>query len=513
VVEAAVEHVGATYGAIGVLTPDGRELDRFVVVGMGDDDRERIGRLPTARGILGLLVEQPEVVRLDDLGAHPASIGFPPGHPPMRSFLGVPIRVGDAVFGHLYLTEKRTGGPFTDADVEAAQALAAVAGLAIGNARLAEHAELRRAWVQAGTEAATALLSGEDPAGVLRDVVAEVAALTSADLTGILLPTPDDDTTLTIAAAVGPGGDDFEGVRVPLTATHVGRVYRSGVAAIVDDVGEDPVVGRHAHVAIEITRNYQTGIMAPLGTSPSMGLIAAMRLRGRPQFDPGLLEPLSAYATRTAIALALARTQDRERRLQVQADRDRIARDLHDHVVQRIFATALSLDRLSRSLEATQPEAADRLSRSVDDLDSTIAEIRAAIFELHQEDELRPASLRAQLSDVVRQVTEGHPLRRDMRLRGPVDDLPAELVPDLLAVVRELVTNVVRHAAASRVTVTLTVDAEVRLVVTDDGVGLDPSTERSGLANLADRAERRGGRMSTAPRTAGTQVRWAVPRS
>jgi signal transduction histidine kinase len=513
VVEAAVEHVGATYGAIGVLTPDGRDLDRFVVVGMGDDDRERIGRLPTGLGILRLLVDHPTPVRLDDLGTHPAAIGFPEGHPPMRSFLGVPIRVGDTHFGNLYLTEKRSAESFTDADCEAAEALAGVAGLAIENARLAERAELRRIWVQAGTKAATALLSGDDPVSVLRDVTSEAARLSGADLTGLLVPTPGHDRTLTVAAAVGPGAEDFEGVRIPLGATHVGAVYRGGVPVLLPDVGAEPADGHHAYVAIEIVREYESGIMAPMGPYPSLGMIVALRTRGRPQFDPALVELMDDYAGRTAVALALATTQARERRLQVQADRDRIARDLHDHVVQRIFATALSLDRLSRSLEDAQPAAAERLARNVDELDSTIAEIRAAIFELHQEDELRPASLRAQLSDVVRQVTEGHPLRRDVRLRGSVDDLSAEYVPDLLAVARELVTNVVRHAAASRVTVTLTVDDEVRLVVTDDGVGLPPGAARSGLTNLADRAERRGGRLTTVGRAVGTQVRWSVPRS
>jgi signal transduction histidine kinase len=212
------------------------------------------------------------------------------------------------------------------------------------------------------------------------------------------------------------------------------------------------------------------------------------------------------------MALALARTQARERRLQVQADRDRIARDLHDHVVQRIFATALSLDRLSRSLEAEHAEAAERLSGSVDELDSTIAEIRAAIFELQEQDRIPPATLRAQLADVVRQVTEGRLLRRDVRVRGAVEDLPSDLVSDLIAVVRELVSNVVRHASASRVTVTLHAEEEVRVVVTDDGVGLRPGSARSGLANLADRAERRGGRLSTVARPVGTQVRWTVPR-
>jgi signal transduction histidine kinase len=513
VVQAAVDHVDARYGALGVLTTDGTALDRFVVVGVDDEQRQRIGRLPEGRGVLGLLVEQPRVLRIDDLQAHPASVGFPPGHPPMRTFLGVPVRVGDALFGNLYLTEKRSGDPFTDADAEAVQALAAVAGLAIENARLAERAEQRRALLQAGTEVATALLSGTDAGTVLRSVASSVAALTAADLVGVLLPDRDDDEALTIAAAVGDGATDFEGVRVPLTATHVGRVHRSGVAAVVTDAGVDPVLDGHAEVAVEITRSLGPGLMVPLGSPPLVGMVVALRRRGREQFSPDLLEPVTAFAAQTAVALTLARSQARERRLQLQADRDRIARDLHDHVVQRIYATGLSLDRVARALEDRQPDAAARVAAAVGELDDTIAEVRAAIFELHQDDDRHPGGLRRSVADVVRRVTEGRALRRDVRVRGPVEDLPADLVSDVVAVVRELVTNVVRHAGASRVTVTLTADRDcLRVTVTDDGRGLDPATARSGLANLADRAERRGGRLSVPPRGAGTQVRWSVPR-
>ena len=160
IVRAAVRHVGATYGALGLLTPDGSRLERFVVVGMDQSDAERIGRLPEGKGILGLLVTDPTPLRLDDLTTHPAALGLPPGHPPMRSFLGVPIRVGEQVFGNLYLTEKRGGGSFSDADIEVARGLAAVAGLAITNARLAELSETRHRWGQASTEMATELLSG-----------------------------------------------------------------------------------------------------------------------------------------------------------------------------------------------------------------------------------------------------------------------------------------------------------------------------------------------------------------
>jgi signal transduction histidine kinase len=511
ILRAAVRHVDATYGALGLLTPDGRAVDRFVVVGMDDADAQRIGRLPTGQGILGLLVADPTPLRLDDLTEHPASIGFPPGHPPMRSFLGVPIRVGEAVFGNLYLTEKHGGRPFTDADTEVARALAAVAGLAITNARLAERSETRHRWGQAATEMATALLSGADPDDVLRAVSTRVSDLTGADMAGALTPSLDDDETLTIVAAVGSYGDDVEGVRVPLAGSYVGPTLAAGVPRLIEDISTMPVVGRRAAVVVELTRGYGPAMIVPLGSGADRGLLVTLRRRGAPQFDALDLELLTTFATRASVVLELARTQQRERRLQVQADRDRIARDLHDHVVQRIFATALSLDRLSRVLQPEQPEAAERLCRIVDELDGTMAEIRAAIFELHQEGGPEPATVRSQLADVVRQVTEGHDLRRDVRFQGLVDDLPRELVPDLVAVVRELVTNVVRHASASRVTVTVGSADEVTVAVADDGTGLPEVTARSGLANLTDRAERRGGRLTTFAGPSGTQVCWAVP--
>ena len=511
VLRAAVRHVGASYGALGLLTPDGSRLDRFVVVGLDDAEVRAIGRLPTGRGILGLLVADPTPLRLDDLSRHPAAVGFPPGHPPMRSFLGVPIRVGEAVFGNLYLTEKRGGGPFTDADTEIARALAAVAGLALENARLAERFETRARWGQTGTEMATALFSGADPDDVLRAACSRVSELTGADMTGALTPSVDDDAALTIVAAVGPAGDDVEGVRVPLAGSYVGPTLEAGVPRLIADISTMPVVGRRAAVVVELTASYGPAMIVPLGTPRDRGLLVVLRRRGAPPFLPDDLDALAAFAARASIVLELARTQQRERRLQMQADRDRIARDLHDHVVQRIFATALSLDRLSRALQPQDAAAAERLSQSVDELDQTMAEIRAAIFELHGEDGPEAATVRSSLAEVVRQATEGHDLRRDVRFRGPVDDLPRDLVADLVAVVRELVTNVVRHAAATRVTVTVGSANEVTVAVADDGIGLPEVTARSGLANVADRAERRGGRLRTSAGQSGTQICWTVP--
>ena len=509
VVRAAVDQVGAVFGALGVLTGDGRRLDRLVVVGTDPQEATRISAL-AARQTVHQFVTAPAVLRWDQLDIDPDRFGFPPGHPARGPFLAVPVRVAGALFGNLYLTQKSTAQPFTSADVEVVQALAGVAGLAIGNARAAEQAERGRRQFQAGTEIVTSLLSGAGEDDVLRAMADGVLELADADVAGVLCPT-DDEGVLVVSAAAGVDSADLEGVRIPLTATHVGSVHRSRLPAVIDDVAADPLLGMHAEVAVEITRGLGPGLMIPFDQPPTNGMVVAMRRRGRQPFEVGPHHPLVAFVTRTALALELARSQARERRLQRQSDRDRIARDLHDHVVQRIFATVLSLDRLSRSLEASQPGIASRLGRTIDELEATIAEIRAAIFELNEDDVTAP-SVRGRLSDVVRMVTEGAPLRRDLRLRGALDDLPREIVPDLVAVVRELASNVVRHAAAGRVTVSVDVDDEVRVIVTDDGTGLPEVHARSGLANLADRAERRGGRLVVSSGPAGTEVRWTVPR-
>ncbi|TFV54599.1 GAF domain-containing protein [Geodermatophilus sp. DF01-2] len=510
VVHAAVEHTGATYGALGVVDDEGTGFERFVVVGMDAAVRERIGRLPVGAGVLGLLLERPAPLRLDDLTRHPQAVGFPPGHPPMHSFLGVPVRVRNAVFGHLYLTVKRGGGPFTAADEAAATALAAAAGMAIANAELVERAEHRRAWAQAGTDIATALLSGADPDTVLRSIGERVAGLASADAAGVLVPSGDEDA-LTVVVAVGLDEGDVGGVRLPMVDSQLGVAHRTGVPRLVPDAGTATPGGQRAPVLGELTRRFGPTLIIPLGGRPALGTVVAMRLRGREPFEPDTLELAGAFAAQASVALELARSQQRERRLQVQADRDRIARDLHDHVVQRIFATGLALDRISRSLEEDHPEAAARLAERVDELDGTIARIRSSIFELHEADDASPDAVRARIVDVVRSITGGQGLRPDVRLRGDADDLPPVLLPDVVAVVRELVTNVVKHAQATRVTVTVTVDAEVCVVVTDNGVGLPTVGVRSGLTNLADRAERHGGRLTTSAGPSGTQIRWCVP--
>jgi signal transduction histidine kinase len=512
-VRAAAEHAGARYGALGVLTPDGQQLDRFVVVGTTEADAARIGRLPSGQGILRLLVDRPVPLRLDDLATHPSSVGFPAGHPPMHSFLGVPVRAGRSVFGHLYLTEKRDGHAFTAADEEAVLALAAAAGLAVENARLAEAAERRRAWAQAGAAVVTSLLSGTAPDVVLHEVAERVADLCAADLCGVLVPVDDDEDAFTVVAAAGEAGADTEGVRLPLAGTRLSEAHRNGVPALLDDITAVAERRPYPPVIRElVAAGYGPGLIVPLPGRRAPETVVALRMEGRAAFDTETLELASTFAAQVGVALELARSHQRERDLQVTADRERIARDLHDHVVQRIYATGLALDRISRSLEESVPDAAARIAERVDELDETIARIRTAIYGLHEAAGTSPTAVRARLGEVVRSVTEGHGLRVDLRVRDGSDDLPAGLVHDAVAAVRELLTNVVRHAGASRVAVEVQVDGELAVEVTDDGRGMPPVTARSGLANLADRAQRRGGRMVVTAGPPGTAVRWSVPR-
>jgi signal transduction histidine kinase len=271
-----------------------------------------------------------------------------------------------------------------------------------------------------------------------------------------------------------------------------------------------PLVSTRAAVVVELTEGYGPALVAPLGTGATGGLLVAMRAAGSTPFCPEELDLLETFAAQASVVLELARSQQRARRLQVQADRERIARDLHDHVVQRIFATALSLDRLGRSLESDRADLASALSQRVEDLHGTIARIRSSIFELHEAQDASAPAFRRRLADVLRSVTDGHGMQPDLRVRCDSDDLPPDLVTDIVAVVRELVTNVVRHAQARRVTVTVDVRDTARVVVTDDGRGLPPVTVRSGLANLADRAERRGGTLHCTSSSSGTEIRWTA---
>jgi len=506
IVEAATELVDARYGALGVIGPD-RSLTEFVYTGIDEETRQSIGHLPEGRGILGLLIAEPWPLRLRDLASHPASSGFPPNHPPMKRFLGVPVRVRDEVFGNLYFTEKR-GGDFTADDEAVVQALAAAAGVAVENARLFEETRLRQRWLEASSEVTTSLLSGVEADDALAQIAARARELTLADTATIALPDPESpDDALVVTVSVGAEAEAFRGARLPMEGSAAGRVYRSGVLETISDVGAEP-----AAAALPGPIPHGPALFVPLGAGgKALGTLMAANRAGRPGFDPALVGLTSAFAGQAALALQLADARRAEQQLAVYADRDRIARDLHDHVIQRLFASGMALEGMTRQVGS--PEVQAKLQRTVDDLDLTIREIRSTIFAL-QASPGEAAGLHQRLVTVVGEVTSDRGIVPDVYVSGPLDTLvPAEIGGHALAVIREALSNIVRHARARRASVTVNAGDTLRVEVTDDGIGMPAGGRRSGLGNLADRAEALGGTMQVlpGPQGKGTGVVWEVP--
>lgn len=507
IVNAATQLVGARYGALGVLDERGM-LSQFVHAGIDAATAELIGPLPTGHGVLGVVIEEQSPLRLTDLSHHPASAGFPAHHPPMTTFLGVPVRAHGAIFGRLYLTEKLDGQPFDDDDEVVVNALAAAAGIAIDNARLYDELRRRQRWLDASNEVTVQLLDGGDPVEALRLIANRAMELTEADYTLVAVPyldpgAPGVVTELTVAVCVGMGADTITGRRIPLAGTTTGAVYSDQVPRNVGRLALDLATG----LGIE----FGPALALPLGTSGSIaGVLLAVRSAGAPLFDESQLQVVASFADQAALALQHADSQAARRRLEMVADRDRIARDLHDHVIQRLFAIGLSLQstqRRSKSAEMT-----DRLNDHIDQLQDTIHDIRAAIFDLHMED-ADTLSLRTLVAEAVSELTAETPLRTTIRMSGPVGTLPTALVEQAEAVVREAVSNAVRHARAQQVTVTVSVDdRELVVSVADDGIGVPAVVARSGLHNLAQRATVLGGCFRLEPGVdGGTELLWSVP--
>lgn len=505
IVLAATELVGARYGALGVLDENGM-LGQFVNVGMDDDTRQRIGALPTGHGVLGVVIDDQLPLRLTDLSTHPASIGFPPDHPPMRTFLGVPVQGRGAVFGRLYLTEKLSGEDFTEDDEALVHALAAAAGIAIDNARLYEGVRSRQRWLEATGEVIVELLDGTDPGEALALIARRALELTDATYTLIALPTDRttpraDVTELTVAVCTGMGADTLTGRRIPVVGSTSGAVFLDSVARRVPLLTHELTHGsEHA---------FGPALVLPLGRGTSIsGVLLAIRTPDAPPFDQRQFEVVSSFADQAALALERAASQSARREVEVLADRDRIARDLHDSVIQRLFAIGLALQSTQR--RATAPDVSARLVGHIDQLHDVIQDIRTAIFDLQGDPDDVPG-LRAVLHGIVTELTADAPMRTSIRMSGPLDVVPAGLAEDAAAVLREAVSNAVRHSHAAELTVSVSVDDDLVIDVSDDGVGIADTVARSGLHNLAHRATAAGGTFSCARRGAGTQLLWAAP--
>jgi signal transduction histidine kinase len=506
IVEAAITLVRARYGALGIIGEGGR-LVEFVPVGLADDQIEAIHHWPEGRGLLGALITNPRPLRLPDISGSPMSSGFPPGHPPMRTFLGVPVRVRDEVYGNLYLTEKEGGAEFDEEDEALLVALAAAAGVAIDNAKLYEEARRQQRWLRASSEVTRRLLSGDPPDEVLALVTRQALEMSGADLVALALPTQDRQQ-LVIQHAAGAGAPEAIGLVFPVSASVSGEVLTSGEAVILQDFGHDERVADAAREHMPLG----PAIILPLGAPGDVrGVFTVGRDTGAMPLASEAVEMVQIFAAQAAIALELAEHRQDAERLAIFTDRDRIARDLHDLVIQRLYATGMSLQGAMPLL--TRPEAATRVSSAVDALDETIREIRSAIFSLQSRGDAKHHGLRAQVLEVVDEMSAALGFAPSLRLVGPLDEaVPADEGEQLLSALREALSNAARHAAASRVDVTVEVGDELILRVRDDGTGMGQTTRRSGLANMAERAVDLGGKLMIGPAEGGgTQLDWRVP--
>lgn len=497
---------GAKYAALGVIGGDGT-LEQFLHVGMADDTVRAIGELPKGRGVLGALIDNPKPIRLSRISEDPRSSGFPDGHPPMTTFLGVPIRSRDVVFGNLYLTDRADGGPFTAEDEELVLALAATAGTAIENARLYEESRRRQEWLRASGEISRQLLDPEaDYAETLHEIATSVKRLASADVVTLVTPTRDHPVQLEVIIATGAAERELIGIRYPTENSIAWRAMQDGQGVRLAFVDQHPDVYLHLRPYVPVSQ----AMALPLrGEAGPRGAIVAGRLIPHAPFTASDLDMAGTFAGQAAIALELNDARAVQQRLGVLEDRDRIARDLHDHVIQRLFAAGLSLQSIAATVEDDTLH--ERLSRTVGELDETIRQIRTKIHEL-QEDSSQ--SLRGTALAVVDQLAPLLPARPDLSLIGSLDSISDEaIIADVEAVLRESLTNVTKHAHATQVRVRIQAGKQrLHLTVIDNGVGLGHSTRRSGLANLSRRAERQGGYLEVGDSVeGGLRLRWSIP--
>jgi signal transduction histidine kinase len=503
IVESACDLVDARFGALGVLRQGGDGLAAFIHVGVDDELAARMGSLPEGKGALGQLIREPHALRIPDLGRHPSSVGFPAHHPPMESFLGVPVLVRGEVFGNLYMTEKRHG-EFTAEDEAVLTALAGAAGIAIDNAHLYEESEVRRRWVAAVGDVRAALLDAPSAGAALVLIAERVTELTEADVTWLLLGPEPGTGAYTVAAQSRRTARDLTGERTSAADNPVLAAVEAAGGVVALDLSTLDLGG------LDPGGQWGPCLAIPLrGTHADGAAVIACRRAGAAPFDASTTPLVTAFADQATAALDMAARQQLAHRLDVYEDRDRIARDLHDHVIQRVFAAGLSLQSVLPRL--TDPTVRDRVHAVVGQLDDTVRDIRTTIFDLHSADaDGSRDSLRRRLLDIVTETAGG--LVPTLRTSGAVDSLvTGEVATDVEAVVREGVSNAARHSGGGHVTVTLDVSDRVVVEVLDDGRGIDLDAARSGLRNLERRAEKHGGEASVEPLPdGGTRLRWSV---
>ena len=513
IVETAAEITGARYAALGVIDKTGQALERFLTTGIDADTHAAIGDLPHGRGILGVLIRDARPLRLHDIADDPRSVGFPPNHPPMKSFLGLPIVLRGVAYGNLYLTEKAAGDDFTDEDHELAQLLAAQAAVAIENARLYESSTRWLRQVESLNEIGNALVSELELEPLLALVARRLQELVDARL--VLIALPDGASTLRVAAAEGESAFGVVGMELEFGGSKAGRVLERGRSERIDSVLDDPEVDQQAARRLGV----HSALFVPLiARGEAIGVMIAHDKHGSaPAFTEDDLRLAETLAARAAIAVDLSERVSRDAVRRVveaqELERARLARELHDETGQALTSILLGLKPLEQAAASDEVRAAVALVREL--VVSTLQDVRRLAVELRPSalDDFGLAPAVERLVDTFR---EQSGLQVDLEAHLGEARLPSEIETALYRVVQEALTNIVKHAGATRVSVLLRrKDGGLLAVVEDDGAGFDPSRTREaalGLAGMRERLALVGGRLQieSAP-GAGTTLAAEVP--
>jgi signal transduction histidine kinase len=513
IVEAAAELTGAQYAALGVLDPSGRALERFVVTGIDAETQAAIGELPHGRGVLGALIEDAKPLRLENLGADARSVGFPPNHPPMRTFLGVPVLLRGVAFGNLYLTEKADGAAFTDEDEELVTLLSSQAAVAVENARLYEAATRWLKQLESLNEIASALVSEVDVGRVLELVASRLRELVHARLVLIALPTLDGH--LVVRATDGEGARELLGLRLDPEGSKSGRVLErrrsERVDSLIDDIEMDQDAGRKMGV--------RTGIFVPMILRDrAIGVISAHDKEGEDaRFTDEDVRLAEAFASRAAVAVDLSERVARDALRQVvsaqELERRRLARELHDETGQALTSILLKLKSIED--EGDPAQLADATAELRELVVTTLQDVRALAVELRPK-ALDDFGLVSALERLVETFREQTGMEVDLEPRLGAERLPREIETTLYRITQEALTNVVKHARATRVSIVLTRrDGAVSAVIEDDGRGIstgEPTGDGLGLVGMRERVALVGGRLVVeSPPGGGTTLSIEVP--
>ncbi|HVD48170.1 MAG TPA: GAF domain-containing sensor histidine kinase [Candidatus Limnocylindria bacterium] len=507
IVDLAAEVTDARYVALGVIGEGGQLID-FITAGIPAKQRQAIGALPRGLGLLGLLIREPHIIRVENIKDHPDSVGFPPNHPPMRSFLGAPVQALGRTFGNIYLTEKRGAREFSAEDERSLLVLATQAGVAIANASLYQEVKRREGWLEALREVTLGILEGGDANSLLVSIAEHARELAGADAAQILTTTSSAGL-LDVVAAVGAYAQQVQGQSVPAAKSISGEVIETGKPLHTDDATA------HGHAYQPIIRLGHVGpaIFVPLRVrGRATGTLMVANLKGGRLFDEGTIRLVETFADQASVAIEYGRAQRNLQRLGLMDERERIAKELHDGIIQSLFAVGMGLQ--STALQAVSPETGNRIEAAVGELDRVIRDLRNYIFGL------RPGILAdRQLDQALSALGEEVQASSHVLIEVNVD---AALAADLSArsheivqITREALSNVARHAQAKHSEVRLARQgSKAVLTIEDDGIGFDVRGDSAGngLRNMRERAAAMGGAVRlTSNAGRGTRLRLTLP--